>query len=137
VDRDVNKCDEKIARSVVEQIQAAVDESIGTGRPDPLLRCFEDAEAVVIGSSAYRAGTEAIREYFSALAAGASLLRWDLDHPDVFLSEEDVIGFCAEGEVEWADERESGRDPFRLTIVARRTEHGWSVLHFHGSIPES
>lgn len=129
--------DEKTARAVVEQIQAAVDESIGTGRPDALLRCFEGAEAVLIGSSAYRAGTGAIREYFSALAAGSTSLRWDLDHPDVFLSEGGLVGFCAEGEVEWADEQESGRDPFRLTVVARSTEHGWNVLHFHGSIPAS
>jgi hypothetical protein len=133
----VTTYDEKTARAVVEQIQGAVDESIGTGRPDPLLRCFEDAEAVLIGTSAYRAGTAALREYFSALAAGTTLLRWQLGPADVFLSEGDVVGFCAEGHVEWADEQGSGRDPFRLTVIARRTEQTWRVLHFHGSIPRS
>lgn len=129
--------DEKTARAVVEQIQAAVDESIGTGRPDPLLQCFDATAAVLIGTSSYRAGAEAMQEYFSALAAENTLLHWDLDHPDVFLSESDVIGFSATGHVEWADEEESGREPFRLTIVARRREQAWSVLHFHGSIPQS
>jgi hypothetical protein len=133
----VTTYDEKTARAVVEQVQRAVDESIGTGRPDPLLQCFDESAAVLIGTSAYRAGVEAMQEYFSVLAAQNTLLRWDLDHPDVFLSESDVIGFSAEGHVEWADERESGRRPFRLTIVARRQEQGWSVLHFHGSIPTS
>ncbi len=127
---------EATARSVVEAIQGALDETIGTHRPEPLMRLFDEPSAVLIGTSAYRAGTTAVRGYFSALGAAATALQWHLHRYDVFLDEDDLIGFGAEGEVEWSVDEQSGRDPFRLTVIARRHGQSWSVLHFHGSVPE-
>jgi hypothetical protein len=128
--------DAETARSVVAMLQAAVDEAIGTRNPEPLVGCFAEG-AVMAGTTRYNAGDDAVRDYLSLVATANNALRWHLGHHDVFLATDDVIGFGAEGEVEWADDEDSGRDPFRLTVVARDTPEGWRVLHFHGSVPAS
>src|SRR5689334_22910325 len=128
--------DVETARSVVAMLQAAVDEAIGTRNPDPLVACFAE-DAVLAGTGRYNVGPDAVRDYLTAVADGNNRLHWHLGHHDVFLATDDVIGFGAEGEIEWADDEESARDPFRLTVVARETDEGWRVLHFHGSVPQS
>jgi uncharacterized protein (TIGR02246 family) len=127
---------EQTARDVVAMLQHGVDTAIAEHDPAPVLACFTD-DPVLVGTSRYNRGAEAAHVYLQALATGTTTLRWHLGRCDVFLDTDDLIGFGAEGEVEWADDDGAGRDPFRLTIVAERSGDRWRVRHFHGSLPES
>lgn len=122
---------EQTARTVVDRLQAAVD----THDPDAMAACFAP-DAVLVGTTRYNAGDLAVRRYLGLVATG-ELLRWHLETYDVFVSTPDLLGFAAEGEVEWRDADGAGRDPFRLTVVASLDGGDWRIRHFHGSLPGS
>ncbi len=118
------------ARHVVAELQAAVD----SHDADAMTRCFA-SDPVLIGTAGYSSGDAAVRQYLEAVAT-IELLRWHLDTYDVYLSTPDVLGFAAEGEVEWRDTDGADRKPFRLTIVAVADGPHWRIQHFHGSLRE-
>lgn len=120
---------EQTARSIVERLQTAVD----ARDAEAMAACFA-ADPVLIGTAGYGVGDADVRSYLGAVAAAAELLHWHLSRYDVFLSGPGLLGFAAEGEIEWRDADGHGREPFRLTVVAVRDGQDWLVQHFHGSV---
>ncbi|MCW2793759.1 MAG: hypothetical protein JWO76_2857 [Nocardioides sp.] len=112
------------------ELQAAVAARDGEG----VTRLFHE-DAVLIGTSAYNSGPEAVHAYLRLVVEQPASLSWDLAEVDVFLEDGDLLGFAALGEVVLVEDGNEDRAPFRLTLVARRTPDGWRVLSFHGSIP--
>ncbi|WP_296606803.1 hypothetical protein, partial [Nocardioides sp.] len=96
---------EQTARSIVAGLQDAVD----AHDPDAMAARFAPG-AVLVGSAGYSAGDSAVRRYLEGVAT-IGLLHWYLERYDVFLSTPDVLGFAAEGEVEWRDAEDASRDP--------------------------
>ncbi len=123
---------EETARSIVAGLQAAV----AGHDPDAAARLFHE-DAVLVGTSAYNAGPEAVTAYVRLVVEQPATLSWELADVDVFLEQADLLGFAARGEVVLLADGTEHREPFRLTLVVRRTREGWRILSFHGSIPST
>jgi uncharacterized protein (TIGR02246 family) len=121
---------EETARSAFAELQAAVA-AHDLGR---VTRLFHE-DAVLIGTSAYSSGPEAVTAYLRAVVEQPASLLWELAEVDVFLEDGDLLGFAALGEVVVREDGTEERSAFRLTLVVRRTPDGWRILSFHGSIP--
>jgi uncharacterized protein (TIGR02246 family) len=121
---------EETARSAFAELQAAVTDH----DHDAVTRLFHE-DAVLIGTSAYSSGPEAVTAYLRAVVEQPASLSWELAEVDVFLEEGDVLGFAALGEIVVQQDGTEDRSAFRLTLVVRRTADGWRILSFHGSIP--
>jgi uncharacterized protein (TIGR02246 family) len=105
---------------------------------DAVTRLFHE-DAVLIGTSAYSSGPEAVTAYLRLVVEQPASLSWELAEVEVFLDDADVLGFAALGEVLLVEDDGGAeqRAPFRLTYVVRRTPDGWRILSFHGSIPSA
>ena len=93
-------------------------------------------EAVMIGSARYNVGEQQRRDYLRVVAEQPETLRWDIPEFDVFLETDRVLGFAGVGHIEVTGGEDGLRLPFRLTLIAEKTDDGWRLLHFHGSLPD-
>ena len=65
-------------------------------------------------------------------------LFWDLPELDVFLRTGETIGFSGDGRITvTSPEGDALHFPFRLTVVAERSDAGWLIRQFHGSLPSA
>ena len=119
-----------IARAVVASIQDALRRHDA----DRLVGLFEPS-GVLAGTAAYNRGGDAIRDYLTHVVAQDGVIVWELPELDVWLERADLLGFSGEGTV-LLEGDETTREPIRLSIVAERRGEEWTVVHFHGSVPE-
>jgi ketosteroid isomerase-like protein len=122
------------AREILLMLQAAVDAQ----DLDGLVALFH-ADGVLVGTRLYNHGTVEIRAYLDEeVVQKEDALFWDLPELDVFLDTGEVVGFSGDGRITvTSPEGDAVHFPFRLTVVAERSEGGWLVRQFHGSLPSA
>jgi ketosteroid isomerase-like protein len=122
-----------VARTLLGELQAAVDAK----DVDQMMRLFHP-DGVLVGTRLYNRGPAAIRAYLlQEVVRMEESLFWDLPELDRFLDAGDAIGFSGDGRISVTSPDGDAHFPFRLTVVAERTEDTWLVRHFHGSLPSA
>lgn len=53
----------------------------------------------------------------------------------VFHAADATLGIAAVGDVVVSEDGEEARAPFRLTVMAVKSDGAWRLRQFHGSIP--
>lgn len=104
--------------------------------PDTLLALFDDSP-VLIGTAGDGRRRDAVVAYLTAVPTQPESFRWDWSEVISYHEGEGELGFAAFGEivVVGEDGAEKQRAPIRVTIFAVRSDDGWRIREFHGSIP--
>ena len=120
------------ARSVLDELQAKV-----TARDLPGLRRFFEEPAVLIGTAGDGRTPEAREAYLEAVVAQRAAVLWEWRETLLFYEATDAFGFAAFGDVVLTDVGQAIRAPIRATFFAVRTDRGWRLREFHGSIAQA
>jgi ketosteroid isomerase-like protein len=119
------------ARSVLDELQAKV-----TARDLPGLRRFFEDPAVLIGTAGDGRTPEGREAYLAAVVGQRAAVRWEWRETLVFYEATDALGFAAFGDIVLIDVGGEVRAPIRATFFAVRTDRGWRLREFHGSIAQ-
>jgi hypothetical protein len=105
-------------------------------RPDVVLGTVVDTSELVVVTSeeALFRGIVELRGFLERYATGPRTYSWSWDRRDTVIT--DTWGcLLAVGTEIASDGTEQHLTPYRMTVVGKRTDDRWALLHVHGSSP--
>jgi hypothetical protein len=103
---------------------------------EALAELFEEP-AVLIGTAGEGRTNRARREYLEAVVSQPAELVWEWQEQYLFYESPDALGFAAFGDVVLRGGSSEWRSPIRGSFFAVRSDEGWRLRQFHGSIAQS
>jgi ketosteroid isomerase-like protein len=118
------------ARTILTAVQVALD----SGDLDVLVDQFTQ-DAVLIGTASHSATHQEVRRYLGqVLDQGHLKFAWEDVH--TLLETDELVALAAFGTATIVSADGESSTPLRLSAVARRTEDGWRIAGWHGSVAD-